>query len=339
MTVRALALFSGGLDSTLAARIVASLGVEVIGLQYTSVFCSLMDRKGERLQASAMADAIGIRCEVIDFTDTMLAIVKAPEHGYGRNMNPCIDCKINMLRDAKTRLEDFGAKFVITGEVVGQRPMSQGRDTLYRIEKAAGLKGMILRPLSARLLRPTIPEEEGWVEREKLLDIRGRGRQPQLELARDFGIVDYATPAGGCMLTDPEYAHRLKDLMQRKDVPLDRRSAALLKIGRHFRTADGIRIVVARDATECAALERLAQEGDVLAELSGKSGPLVMLPAGAGEDAVTLAAGLVLRYSRFRNTDGEKIDFRRPGGVTEATLPAPLIDEVSVRRMLINRVK
>jgi len=211
--MKAIALLSGGLDSTLAARVVIDQGIELEALNFMTVFCNCTN-KGETCLASQKAvDALGIPLKVFNVSEEYLNVVKGPKHGYGRNMNPCIDCRIFMLKRAKAYMEGSGASFLVTGEVLGQRPMSQRRDAMRLIEKEGGLDGLILRPLSAKFLPPTIPEKEGWVDREKLLAIQGRSRKPQIRLAEAFGIRDYPCPAGGCLLTDPQFAKRMKDLI------------------------------------------------------------------------------------------------------------------------------
>jgi tRNA U34 2-thiouridine synthase MnmA/TrmU len=207
--MKAIALLSGGLDSTLAAKIVLDLGIELEALNFLTVFCTCTN-KGETCLASQKAvSALGIPLKVLNVSEAYLPVVKNPKHGYGSNMNPCIDCRIFMLKKAKAYMEEIGASFIVTGEVLGERPMSQRRDSMRLIEKEAGLDGLILRPLSAKLLPASIPEKEDWVDREKLLKIQGRSRKPQIHLADHYGIRDYPCPAGGCLLTDPVFPLRL----------------------------------------------------------------------------------------------------------------------------------
>ncbi|NQT52811.1 hypothetical protein HQ576_12200, partial [bacterium] len=213
MDVKAVALLSGGLDSSLAVRVVQEQGVEVEGIHFLSVFNGSAPATPTVLRPLRVARQLGIRFRPVNFTREQLGLVRHPAHGYGANMNPCIDCHMAMLRRAAKIMEDVGARFIVTGEVVGQRPMSQRRRVLGEINRETGLDGLILRPLSAKLLPPSIPEKEGWVDRERLLDIQGRSRKRQLALAAEYGITEHASPAGGCLLTDPRFSTRLRDLL------------------------------------------------------------------------------------------------------------------------------
>ena len=243
MRTKAVVMFSGGLDSILAARVLMEQGIEV-HLFTLRVDCPPIEEPSATAGSSSVADVedapakgariLGLPLTRLSCPDEFLEMVKHPRYGYGSNMNPCIDCKIQIMKKAREFMEKIGASFVATGEVLGERPMSQRRDTMMLIEKAAGMRRMIVRPLSAKLLDPTIPEETGVVDRKKLLDIRGRSRKPQMELAAKFGITEYPSPAGGCQLTDPGFAARLDDLL--KDNPnFDCNDFNLLKVGRHFR--------------------------------------------------------------------------------------------------------
>lgn len=202
--MRAIALLSGGLDSTLATKVIVDQGIEVEAVNFLTVFCTCTTHGETCLASQKAVESLGIPLSVFNVSTEFLEIVKNPKHGYGSNMNPCIDCRIFMLKKAKALMEKSGASFLITGEVLGQRPMSQRRDAMRLTEKEAGLDGLILRPLSAKFLPVTIPEKEGWVNRESLLNFQGRSRKPQMELAAYFGIRDYPCPAGGCLLTDPD---------------------------------------------------------------------------------------------------------------------------------------
>jgi tRNA-uridine 2-sulfurtransferase len=202
MSIKAISLISGGLDSTLATKVVMDLGVDVLAANFVSPFCQCSRKDGCRHEARFVSEQLNIPLRIVNATDDFLEMLKKPKHGYGSNMNPCIDCRILMLKKSKELMDEVGASFLITGEVLGQRPMSQRRDAMRTIEKEAGVTGLVLRPLSAKLLEPTIPEEKGWVDREKLLDISGRSRKPQMKMAEDFNIKDYPCPAGGCLLTD-----------------------------------------------------------------------------------------------------------------------------------------
>jgi tRNA-uridine 2-sulfurtransferase len=247
MTTKAISLMSGGLDSVLATKLVLDQGVEVIGLHFISLLCNSIAADKGGMAAKAAID-LGIRLIVQDKGPGFLEMVKRPAHGYGKNMNPCIDCKIFMLRAAAEVMRAEGASFVITGEVLGQRPMSQMRQTITMIEKESGLAGQILRPLSARLFPPSRAEQEGMVDRARLLDISGRSRREQYRLAETFDIRAFGAPAGGCLLTDPVYSKKLADLLA-QDEPFSMKDVALLRIGRHFRI-NGIKLVLGRNKAE-----------------------------------------------------------------------------------------
>ena len=266
--VKAIILFSGGLDSILAARILTEQRIKLLGLVFKSYFF------GEK-EAIRMAEEIGLSMQIVDISKEQLKIVKNPKHGHGRGMNPCIDCHILMLREAKNIMAEQRFNFVATGEVLGERPMSQNRVALELIEKESSLSGYLLRPLSAKLLRRTIPEEKGLVDREKLFGFSGRSRKKQLDLAKKFKIKTYPTPAGGCLLTELEFAKRLKKLL---DVcpKCQGKAVELLKLGRHFWERK-TEIIVGRNEKENEALKKLAGDGDTLIEMENYPGPLTLV--------------------------------------------------------------
>ena len=291
--MRALALFSGGLDSTLAVRLIQDQGIKVIAVRFTSPFC-LCDRGGG-CNAYEASKKYGIPLKVISMGSEYLHIVRNPRYGYGSALNPCIDCRIYMLKRAKRYAREVDAKFIITGEVLGQRPMSQRLETLKLIEREAGLEGKILRPLSAKLLPETEAEKRGWVDRSKLLGIKGRSRKPQMELAAKLGIRDYPSPAGGCLLTYKEYAAKLKDLFQhKKRVTL--KDIQLLKIGRHFRLGEN-KIIVGRNEAENKLLLAMKSKGDYVFEVPGHGSPITLLQGRKTREAIETAARLTARYS------------------------------------------
>jgi len=254
MKIKALALVSGGLDSLLAAKLIKDQGLEVIGLHFKIPFCKLDIKK-------SFPD-IGIKIIEVNLACEFLKLIRDPRYGFGSNMNPCIDCKILMFAKAKELLLKLGARFIITGEVLGQRPMSQNKQALKLIKQESGLGDLLLRPLSAKFFSPSLPEREGWVEREKLLDFNGRARSPQMQLAKSLGITKYANPAGGCLLTDPCFSKRLKELLEHEELNLD--NLELLKVGRHFRLRKNARLAVGRNEDENNLLMRLARPGDYL---------------------------------------------------------------------------
>lgn len=295
--MKAITLISGGLDSTLATKLMQNLGVELICLNTVSPFCLCNHRssKGCLYGASSTAKELGLKLVSVDVTGEILEIVKKPRHGYGSNMNPCIDCRILLFKKAKELMHKEGASFVITGEVLGQRPMSQKLNTMQLIEKESGLEGLVLRPLSAKVLEPTIPETQGWVARDKLLSMAGRGRRGQMDLARDLGINDYPCPSGGCLLTDPQFSNRLKNLMKYEDLNLN--AVQLLKLGRHFRLNDKARLIVGRDEKENQCLLNLARENDYLfSPPDDLAGPTSLGRGEFNEELLRLSCEITCRY-------------------------------------------
>ena len=259
---------SGGLDSMLSAKILKEEGLEVIPLCFESFFFSC-------IPAEKACKQIGLKLRVEDFSKEHLKIIKSPKHGRGSGINPCIDCHLLMIKTAGKIMKKEGYDFIATGEVLGQRPMSQNINSLNLIEKESGLKGLIVRPLSVKVLPATIPEKLGIIKRDNFYDISGRGRGKQIELAKKFKIKEYPSPAGGCILTDPNYSQRLSELFKR--VPkFTGNDAEIIKFGRIFWNKD-LLIIVARDAEECAKLTGLRKRGDVVLEPYNFSGPTVLV--------------------------------------------------------------
>lgn len=336
---RAVVLLSGGLDSTLAAKLLQEQGVEVLGVHFSTGFC-LSDHKrataspnedprklrNEALRAGA---DLGVPVRIVDISREYLEIVFNPKHGYGANMNPCIDCRAFMLKKAKEILEETGADFVATGEVLGQRPMSQRRDPMRIIERESGLEDLLLRPLSAKRLPPTRPEREGLVDRERLLDLQGRSRRAQMDLIAAKGITDYPSPAGGCCyLTDENYARRFRDKMaHHPEGRMGWEDVTLLKAGRHFRIGPRLKLVIGRRAEENAFLERFA-EGRVRFEAKGVPGPVGLsdesLPSPEEE---RLMAAIVARYSDGRNRPVVTVEASGGDGPPRIYEVEPLWDE------------
>jgi len=299
---------SGGLDSNLAVRLIHDMGFEIVGVHFTGPFCLCNRGAGGCIHyARKIAGELGLRFSTIGLGKEYLDIVVAPKHGRGSGMNPCLDCRILMFRKAREMMADEGASFILTGEVLGQRPMSQLRDKLRIIEREAELEGLILRPLSAKHLPPTIPEKEGWVKRDALLDIHGRGRRPQMDLAEKLRIGDYPCPAGGCLLTDKHFAARLREHIDHSgglklpDIPL-------LKLGRHFRLPSGEKLVVGRDQGECEALERMAGDEDAVLAPAETMGPSGLLAGGPrSREARDQAARILASYCSGAGTVSIKL--------------------------------
>jgi len=294
MTLRALGMLSGGLDSALAARLLLDQGIEVIGFHLESPTACRND-------VADVARDLGIRLVSRPKGEEYLRLLRHPRFGYGRNMNPCVDCRIFMFRYARAWLEEFDASFLFTGEVVGQRPMSQRRDRMDLIDRESQLEGRVLRPLSARLLPETEPERRGWVDRGRLLAIRGRGRGEQLRLAEHYGLRHYASPGGGCLLTDPEFSGRLRDLFAHRaepDTTMD--DVALLRLGRHVRIADDLVVVIGRDQDENWRLEAFETAGRWRVEPDGFRGPTALVCGRHDEPALQAAIALILRYTTDR---------------------------------------
>ncbi|MFB0535632.1 MAG: hypothetical protein ACETWR_11690 [Anaerolineae bacterium] len=294
MRSKAIALLSGGLDSTLAVKLVLDQGIEVEAMNFVTPFCNC-NRSG-RCEAQHVGDRFDIPVKVIGLVEEFFQVVRKPRHGYGSGMNPCLDCRILMFSRARERMEEVGAAFVFTGEVLGERPMSQRREAMRLIERESGLDGRLLRPLSARLLPPTLPEKEGLVDRDKLMAIEGRSRKPQMVLAEHYNINDYPCPAGGCRLTDPGFARRMRDLVRHKE-DFDLNDVNLLKVGRHFRLSPEAKAVAGRDEEENRCILALAKEGDTLFEVQDWASPVTLLRGQAGERETLLAAAITVRYS------------------------------------------
>lgn len=312
---RAVALYSGGLDSTLAIITVLRQGIEVKAVTFMNHFgCDISDRSSCSKNPFAAAEKFGFEVKMSHLSEKFIDIVKNPKFGHGKNMNPCVDCRILMLREAKEFMEMTGADFIVTGEVLGQRPMSQRRDSLNIIDREVGLKGIVLRPLSAKLLKPTIPEEEGIVDRELLYDFGGRTRKPQMALAAEFGLTEYPAPAGGCLLTEPNYAYRLRELLDHSPDPsyLD---FQLLRVGRHFRISPECKVIVGRDEAENEALHKLADDMSPLMRVLGHGSPLTLLRGRTDEQAISTAAALCARYSDGRRLS--RVDVIVIAGVAE----------------------
>ncbi|MEM2567786.1 MAG: tRNA 4-thiouridine(8) synthase ThiI [Candidatus Bathyarchaeia archaeon] len=290
--VKALALFSGGLDSSLAIRLMQEQGIEVEAITFLTPFYTAKEG-GFSLQRAA--ERLGVPLKVVRLGLDYLRIIRKPKFGYGRHMNPCIDCRIFMLKRAKKYAREIGADFIVTGEVLDERPMSQHMKALKIVEEESSLKGRLLRPLSAKLLPPTIAEKCGLVDRSKLLDIRGRSRKRQLTLAKAYGITEYQSPAGGCLLTYKEFSAKLRDLFQHKK-RISMADLELLKVGRHFRIGKN-KIIVGRNKEENEKLLKLKGRNDYFFEAVGCGSPTTLLQGPKTRQAIEKAAQLTAYYS------------------------------------------
>jgi tRNA-specific 2-thiouridylase len=324
---KAVALLSGGLDSTLAVKLVLDQGIDVEAVNFVSPFC--LCRKGG-CGALEVAKNLNIPLKTITVGEEYLRIVRKPQFGYGKNMNPCIDCRIFMLKKAKKYAEEIGASFIFTGEVLGQRPMSQHRKTLGIIEKEAGLKGKILRPLSAKLLPPTEVEKKGLVSRETLLGIEGRSRKKQIRLAQELKVTEYSCPGGGCLLTYREFTSKLKDLFERKK-RISLKDVRLLKVGRHFRFGKN-KIIVGRNEAENGLLLQMKMTNDYCFEAQDTGSPITLLQGPKTRIAVKRAAELTVYYSD-RKQSVVLVKFGK--GELDKSLRTPILSREKVEKLRI----
>jgi tRNA-uridine 2-sulfurtransferase len=325
--MKALGLLSGGLDSTLAVKLILGRGIDVEAINFVTPFC--LCRKGG-CGASEAAKTFNIPLKMVSAGTDYLRVVRNPKFGYGKNINPCVDCRIFMLKKAKKYAKEIGAKFIFTGEVLGQRPMSQHRGALDLIEREAGLKGKILRPLSGKLLPKTEAEEKGYIDEEALRDISGRSRKRQIEMTREFNIVNYPCAAGGCLLTDKEFARKLRDLFQyKKRVTV--KEVNQLKVGRHFRFGNN-KIIVGRNETENGFLLRTKQKTDYYFEVPNCGSPTTILKGPKTRKTIKKAAGLTVFHSDKRLGDVE-VDFGQDKPDKKITVSVPSVAEVDELRV------
>jgi len=317
---KAVALISGGLDSMLAVRVLQEQGIEVEGINFFTGFCveghthAIRNRdkeKQKRNNALWVAEQLGIKLHIVDVIEEYKDVLLNPKHGYGANMNPCLDCKIFMVNKAVEWVKENhhdGFDFIITGEVIGQRPMSQRKQTMPIVARESGADDILLRPLCAKNLPETKPELEGWVDREKLYGFSGRNRKPQMALAKEFGFEDYASPAGGCcFLTDESYSKKLVDLWDgrgSREYQMD--DIMLLKVGRHIRPKPEFKLIVARDAGESKFLEGYRKEFTTVLAKS-HNGPMALVDGTLTETDYPLVAGIVARYGQGRDADSVKV--------------------------------
>lgn len=325
--IKAIALMSGGLDSTLAARIVKDEGIPVQGINFVSVF---QTGEQDEQDLTEIEKQTGIDIELIEFSDRYLEVVKYPDHGYGSSMNPCLDCRIFMLSRARELLADYGADFVVTGEVLGQRPMSQRRQAMDLVQKESGLEGRLLRPLSAKLLPQALPEKKQWVKRENLYGFQGRSRKKQLNLADEFGIEAYSQPAGGCcMLVEGEYEERLREAFSYKGRKnMEKEDFQLLKYGRHFRLPDDSKAIIGRNKSENEAIDQLVED-KLRMEVKDYPSPLTVVENDPSQQEIELAGRLTARYSQGRDEDCVTIQLNQDGD-TDQFQVEPLEQDASI---------
>ncbi|MBF0494838.1 MAG: tRNA 4-thiouridine(8) synthase ThiI [Candidatus Omnitrophica bacterium] len=326
MPHKAIALMSGGLDSLLAAKVMKEQGFEIIGVCFVMSFAS-RDIEKFKIGVQSSAAGLGISVRFVDISEEFLNVLLAPEHGYGAHLNPCIDCKIFMLRKASVIMKEENASVVVTGEVLNERPMSQRKDALDMVRKNSTLEGYLLRPLSAKFLEETIPEKKGIVKRELLLDIQGRTRRRQLELAEKYGINTFFQPAGGCLLTDPMFSQRLGELISHNE--LSQSNIKLLKFGRHFRLDERTKVIVGRDMLDNEGIMSLKGSGDVVMQIKDKNGPVVLLRGITDENNISKAAGLCVSHSKYRASEGEVVEYWQDvssGEIRSAALPSEKVE-------------
>ncbi|MBI4683606.1 MAG: hypothetical protein HY755_00210 [Nitrospirae bacterium] len=334
---KAIALFSGGLDSTLAILTMLRQGIDITAITFLTHFgCDISDRSSCSKDPFAIAQKFGFEVKLCHLADKFIEIVKKPKHGHGRNMNPCIDCRILMLKEAKVLMNILEADLIVTGEVIGQRPMSQMRNTLSMIDKDAGVSGIVLRPLSAKLLEPTIAEINGIVDRELLYEFNGRSRKKQMALAKEFGLIEYPMPAGGCLLTEPNYSNRLKELLMHNPNP-SLNELHLLRLGRHFRLSSTCKAIVGRDEKDNSRIEELAEKNDYLLRAENCGSPITLLCGIDAERFIPIAASICARYSDARYLNEISVTvLKKDAAWSEKVQPA---DEDTLERYRIAKKK
>jgi tRNA U34 2-thiouridine synthase MnmA/TrmU len=323
-------MVSGGLDSILAAKLIKEQGIEVIGICFRSYFFN-------EENAKKMTKQIGIKLEVIDFSEEHFDMVRDPKHGWGKNMNPCIDCHSMMMRYSGELLEKFNADFIITGEVLNQRPMSQNRSALDVVKKQSGFSDKILRPLCAKNLKETQMEVDGLVDREKLLDISGRNRKTQMALAEKWGIKDYPSPAGGCKLTEPNYSIRLRETLERKE-DVTEKDIHLLKYGRHFVSENNTKVIVSRTGEEGEKIKQLLNNKDMMFITSRFNGAMVIIPEGDSptDDDLIFASRLAARYSKGKDEELVQVKFGQVSTEFNMTKDVNAMTQEELDKYIIN---
>jgi tRNA U34 2-thiouridine synthase MnmA/TrmU len=332
--IKAVSLISGGLDSLLSTKLMIDQGIHVEGINFFTGFCveghthairKQKKDKPKRNNALWVAEQLGIKLHIIDVIEEYRDVLLNPKHGYGKNMNPCLDCKGFMVRKAKEWMLENDFDFIITGEVMGQRPMSQRKETMPIVQQESGANDLLLRPLCAKHLPPTKPELEGWVDREQLLDFSGRNRKPQMALAKEYGFDDYATPAGGCcFLTDKKYSDKLVDMWEARgsrEYQLD--DLMMLKVGRHIRPNKRFKLIVAREEGEVKFMEGYRNQYSNLYPTSC-NGPLALIDGKPNQEDLKTAARVIARYSQGRSESSVNVEVRLESGVQQQFSVEPL---------------
>ncbi|MCG6861624.1 MAG: tRNA (5-methylaminomethyl-2-thiouridylate)-methyltransferase [Chromatiaceae bacterium] len=342
---KAVALVSGGLDSMLAVRVVQEQGIHVEGLNFFTGFCveghthairKKDSAKPKRNNALWVAERLGVKLHFVDVVEDYRDLVLNPKYGYGAHLNPCLDCKIFMVRRALEWMKKNGFDFIVTGEVIGQRPKSQRKQTMPIVQRDSGAEDLLLRPLCARHLPLTRPEREGWIDRTRLLDFSGRSRKPQMALAAKYGLDDYAQPAGGCcFLTDPQYSVKLTDLWSsRPDRTYDLDDIMLLKVGRHLRPSPRFKVIVAREEGEGRFLQGYRKRFVSIKTLS-HGGPEALIDGTPTDSDIELAARLVARYGQGRDSESVLIEVRDLSGYTRELRVPPLTPQEIPREWIL----
>nr|VFJ75908.1 MAG: tRNA U34 2-thiouridine synthase MnmA/TrmU, contains the PP-loop ATPase domain [Candidatus Kentron sp. FW] len=331
---KAIALISGGLDSMLAARVAIDEGCHVEGINFYTGFCveghtqAIRSRKlktPKRNNALWVAEQLDIELHIIDVSEEYKEVLLNPRHGYGAHMNPCLDCKCFMVRKAHEWMLAHDFDFIVTGEVVGQRPKSQRRDTMPVVARESGAEARLLRPLCAKNLAPTLPEQSGWVNRERLYDFSGRSRKPQMALAKQFGFTDYAQPSGGCcFLTDAQYSAKLADLWaSRGERTYDLDDIMLLKVGRHLRPRPYFKLIVARDEGESNFLDGY-RRSFIHLQTTSHAGPTTLVDGETDQDDLHLAARLTARFGKGRSEANVEVRINHPDGASQSLTVTPM---------------